>query len=254
MHDIDRTQVQKGGEYEAGDFETADAMGELDPEFELELDGILREAGAGQDELEAQDEMEVQEIDLASELMGAGSDQELDQFIGRAFRRLRRRVLPGALARALGGLLKGVAKRSLPGIGGALGTLAIPGVGSMAGAQVGRMAGNLFEVPENEFGEGEYEFEVARRFVRLTDDALAQAERMPADADPRAVAREALRRAATRHAPGLAQALAQAGRTTGRPGGNGRGDGVSNGNSRRPDGQSGRWVRRGDAIVLFGAG
>lgn len=252
MHDIDRTQIQKASDYETGDFETADAMGELDPEFELELDGILQEVGAGQDEMEVQDELEVQEIDLASELMGAGSDQELDQFIGRAFRRLRRRVLPGGLARALGGLLKGVAKRSLPGIGGALGTLAIPGVGSMAGAQIGQAAGNLFEVPENEFGEGEYEFEVARRFVRLANGALAQAERMPANADPRMAAREALQRAAAQHAPGLARALAGTGKATGRPVGNGRGEDMPDGPSRKHNGQSGRWVRRGDAIVLFG--
>jgi hypothetical protein len=190
-----------------------------------------------------QDEIEAQEIDLAAELISAGGEQELDQFIGRMFRRLGR-ALPSGLTRSLGGLLKGVAKRALPIVGGALGTIVAPGVGTAVGRALGSAAGNLFEIPEGEFPEGEMEFEVARRFVRLADEAIAQAAQMPPGSDPQLAAREALRRAAATHAPGLASALGQRAAFAG-AGAAGRMPAAG------PRGRSGRWMRRGRAIILL---
>lgn len=238
MHDIDRTQVQEAG----------GLQDEFDPEFEQELDTILQEAGDYEQGFDAQ------EIDLASELMVATTEQELDQVIGEIARRRRRRRGGGNsnIFGALGGMLKGVAKQALPIVGGALGTAALPGIGTAGGAALGSALANIFELPEGELlEEGDFEFEVARRFVRLADDAMAEAADMPANAEPRAAAREALKRSAERHAPGLARVLNRTGAAGSRPTG-GTAPAAGRLPSRAALGQSGRWVRRGNAIILLG--
>ena len=134
MHDIDRTQMEGAWEaagYGNGEFEEEfDGYGELYGETfddEFEYDG----------EYEYDDEYEVQgpldeadEMELAAELLEITDEYELDQFLGKIFKKVTRsvgRVLPKAVRAPLGNALRGLAKKALPVAGAALGNLAVPG-------------------------------------------------------------------------------------------------------------------------------
>lgn len=223
MHDIDQTQTyfEDTGEDTFGEgplgFET------FDPE--MGFDGAM-EGPFSQDE----------EIDLASELLSVSSDQEIDQFLGKLFKQAWRgikRVAPG-IVRPLGGILKGVAKSALPLVGGALGSLIpIPGVGTALGAAAGSAAGKLFGLEIEGLSGEDQDFEVARRFVRLAGSAAQQAANASPASNPQAAAQAAVKSAAQQHAPGLAGASSS---RTGMAG----------------YGRSGRWIRRGQRIILLG--
>ena len=213
MHDLDRTQLETYGEMYEG--ETGYA-GET---------GVLGEAD---------------EIELATELLGVSTEEELDQFLGSLFKKVSGAV--GKIARGpIGGLLKGVAKKIMPLAGGALGSfIPIPGVGTAAGAALGTAASNMFEVNLEGMEAEEQEFDIARRFVRLAGEAAANAANAgPAAATPSG-ARAALVEAAQTHAPGLAKAIT-----------NGGGPGMAAGPG--PRARSGRWIRRGRHIILLNA-
>src|SRR5262249_35239524 len=211
MHDLDRTQMETYGEtYEAAPFGYA---GET---------GVLGEAD---------------EVELATELLGVSTEEELEQFLGSLFKKVSGAV--GKIARGpIGGLLKGLAKKILPMAGGALGTLIpIPGVGTAVGTALGNAASNMFEVNFEGMAQEDQEFDIARRFVRLAGDAAANvANAGPVAATPSG-ARAALVEAARTHAPGLAKAMTSGGGVTGLVGAPGR---------------TGRWIRRGRHIVLLG--
>jgi len=133
-------------------------------------------------------------------------------------------------------------------VGGALGNLVLPGVGGALGSKLGGMASKLFELEEEFVATEQGEFEVARRIVRLTAGAAQNAAQAPPNAPPSAVAQQAIAQAARRYAPGLldprvARAVAQATRTGGPSGGMGQTTGA----------RTGRWVRRGQKIVVLGA-
>lgn len=212
MHDLDRTQLESYETFEATPFGYA---GET---------GVLGEAD---------------EIELATELLGISTEEELDQFLGNLFKKVSGAV--GKIARGpIGGLLKGVAKKLLPMAGGALGTLIpIPGVGTAVGTALGSAAANMFEVNLEGMSQEDQEFDIARRFVRLAGDAAANAANAgPAAAIP-AGAKAALVEAARTHAPGLAKALTSGGMGLAAPAG--------------AAGRAGRWIRRGRHILVLGA-
>ena len=79
---------------------------------------------------------EVEELELAAELLSISSEEELDQFLGKLFKRVWKGVkkvgrFVGKVASPLGKVLKGIAKKALPFVGGALGSfIPIPGVGT----------------------------------------------------------------------------------------------------------------------------
>ena len=114
--------------------------------------------------------------------------------------------------------------------------------GGPAGAQIGgklaQTAGGMFGLGETE--NEEREFEAAQTFVRLAADTVKNAAGAPPNAPPAVIAQNALAQAAQVHAPGL---VGPAGPTAG-PGANGQMGGHN---------RSGRWIRRGGKIVLFGA-
>jgi len=146
------------------------------------------------------------ETELVSELLEVTSEQELEQFLGRLFRRTARTVggvIKSPVGRALSSNLKNVARQALPAVGGALGSLVLPGVGGAIGSQIGSKASQMFEMELEGMNEQEAEFETGKRFVRLATTAARQAARAPRSAPARAVARAALITAAKRHAPGL---------------------------------------------------
>ncbi len=156
---------------------------------------------------------EAQEMELASELLGVGSEQELEQFLGDIFKGVANAVggvINSPVGQALGGVLKNVAKAALPAVGGALGSFVAPGVGTAIGSQLGSMAGGLFEM-EEEAGAEQAEFEVARNVVRLSASAAQRAATAPAHLPPNQIARGAVAQAARQIVPAALSAPAAPG-------------------------------------------
>ena len=176
---------------------------------------------------------EVEEMELAAELLTVSSEEEMDQFLGKLFKGAWKGIkkvgrFVGKVARPLGGILKGIAKKALPFVGGALGSfIPIPGVGTALGTALGGAASKLLEVDLEGMSPEDQEFELARRFVRLASSAAAQAANAPDGINPNSAAVAAVRGAASQ----LSGNSGQRGRRK----------------------QSGRWLRRGNRIVLLGA-
>uniref|UniRef100_A0AAU2UXH6 Uncharacterized protein n=1 Tax=Streptomyces sp. NBC_00003 TaxID=2903608 RepID=A0AAU2UXH6_9ACTN len=151
---------------------------------------------------------EEEEIELATELMGIVSEEELEQFLGNWLRAAAKKaggVLRSSVGRHLGGMLKNVAKQALPTLGGALGNAIVPGVGGRIGSKLGSWASDLFELEAEGADAEEYEFEAARRFVQLSAAAAGNAARGSRTAPPQVLARQAMHSAARRYAPGVAR-------------------------------------------------
>jgi len=169
MHDIDSTRLEAHpdqNEYFENQEHASDA-GEAEESFEMPMSEEEEEA-------------------LAAELLGVSSEEEMDQFLGKLFLKLRPAIGGAAkfLSRNAGPLsaaLKGIARKALPLVGSALGTaIPIPGVGTAFGGAVGTAASKLLESETNEMEVEEREFEIAKRFVRLASHAVRQGARMRA--------------------------------------------------------------------------
>jgi len=229
MHDLDRTTA----EFEA-DHELYEEDGhELEWEDAYETD----EAYTGEGVLTEADEMQ-----LAAEVLEVTNEAELDQFLGKVFRKVGRGVRSFArsgVGRALGGALRKVGKVALPIAGKAVGGFFGGPVGAAIGGKLGSAATKLFELELEGMSYEDQEFEVARRYVQLVaeaaNNAAAAAPNTPPEAAGR-VARNALAKAARRHAPGLLR------------GGRAGSAGSAGAYGRR----SGRWARRGRRIILYG--
>ena len=245
-----------------------------------------RSSGEGEFELN-----ETTEMELASELLEVSSEQELEQFLGKLVKGAGK-FLKSGTGKALTGILKNVAKKALPVVGGALGSFVAPGIGTALGSKLGSAASNLFELEYEGMSEQELEFEVARRVVRLRRERRPSGVAEPARQHARAVAANAVASAARSHAPGLVRGTPMRGasRNGARWPRRASADRRSAGNGPRPsprsaadhgvlaaparargtaawvpttatdDGsggmagsRSGRWVRRGRTLVLFGA-
>jgi hypothetical protein len=216
MHDMDRTQMEYAAEM---------------PGFEAEQFGYegewSTETGAALSEAD--------EYELASELLGVSSEQELDQFLGGLIKKVAKgagRLFRGPVGQAVGGVLKGVAKKAMPLAGGALD--AVAPLGAKIGSGVAAASTDAPGVESEMLAQEDQEFEGAKQFVRLAANTVKKAAAAPASADPRTVAKSAALSAARQLAPGLLK--------------NNNGDHI--GGAGR--GQSGRWARRGNTIVLFG--
>jgi hypothetical protein len=214
MHDLNRTTLEVGND--ANEFEFAD-------EFEY-----------GQQESPFN---EVEEDELAAQLLEITDEAELDQFLGGLIKKVSkaaRSVIKSPLGRHLGGLLKGAIKKALPIAGGAIGNAIAPGAGGAIGSKLASSAGQIFGLELESMGEEEQEFEVARRLVRLAGMAVQNAAQDEVGAtDPQAAAKAAVVAAAKTHAPGLISP----------PQGS---TGTRRGRS------SGRWYRHGGKIILVG--
>lgn len=184
-------------------------------------------------------EDEVQE--LAGQAMEITNEAEMEQFLGDLISKAGHAIgkfMKSPVGQALGGVLKTAAKQLLPMAGQALGSV----VGSPAiGGQLASAAGSALGLNEAEAEEAEYEG--AQTLVRLAGDAVKNAASAPPGAHPQAVANAAVQQAAQIHAPGLVvpplpPRLGAASRAEDTPSGRAR---------------SGRWIRRGDKIILLGA-
>lgn len=258
MHDIDRTTRE---------FETA--MYEFQPEsYEGEMyegewgetqgEGISHEAAyeswneapayetgyesaAYEGESYAGEMNEADEYELAAELLEVTNEYELDQFLGKVIRRVRK-LARSPIGRALGGVLKPLAKAALPKVAGLLGTAIGGPLGGMAAGHLTSAATRMFGLELEGLSGEDREFEVARRFVRLAQQATNNASLAAANANPVAAAKAAVATAAQQIAPGVTVNAAYPPPT------------ASYANSNIPVGSRNRgtWVRRGRRIILFG--
>jgi len=245
MHDIDRTQMEYSNEqsgYEAESLEFNEQEWSGEGEYE----------GEGEDEYEGEGESweaegesvlgEADETELAAELLEVTNEAELDQFLGKLLSRAARaagKAVRSPLGRAVGGVLKGVAKKALPLAGGALGGYIGGPLGAKIGSGLASAAGSALGLEGETLEQEDREFEGAKQFVRLGADTVKQATAAPPNADPRAIAQNAAVAAASKHAPGLLGGGAAGGKRRG-------------GMGSSKVGSTGRWLRRGIRIVLYG--
>jgi uncharacterized protein (DUF697 family) len=218
MHDIDTTALEFADEAEAGEWEQE---AEAESEYYEEMDGVFSEA---------------EEMEMAAELLGVSSEEELDQFLGDLIKKAGRvvgRFVKSPTGRALGGLLKKAAKTALPIVGGAVGGYLGGPAGAQAGSSLASAAGRAFGLELEGLSAEDQEFEAARGFVRFAGAAAGNAAAAPASVAPATAAKTAVTAAARQFAPGL---LSSAGAGRGAPTGR----------------QSGRWIRKGRKIVLLG--
>ena len=186
---------------------------------------------------------EAEEQELAAELLGVTSDQELDQFLGRMLRRASSAAggsLRPSVVRALGGLFKGAVHRILPGAGGRFERL----VASAKAGQTGQLAAGaagLLGLEAEGLSAEDQEFTAARQLIRLGGSATAQAAANPATASSEQSARRAMVAAARTFAPGLVRPASHSTNSSSK-----RGQGCTN---RRI---TGAWERRGHRIILHG--
>ncbi len=180
---------------------------------------------------------EITEMELASELLSIQGEAELDQFLGKLFKKAVGAVknfAKSGTGKALGGMLKGLVKKALPIAGGAIGSFVAPGIGSAIGSKIGTAAGNLFELELEGLSAEDREFETARAFVRFAGNSARRASRMN-NQPPTGAARNAIVNSARRYAPGL---LVRDHRTYYNDSG---------------DQTNGNWYRDGNRIVIEGA-
>ena len=245
MHDIDRTQLETETGFPAfeaegpgwpGEQETygetpgeaygetyGETFGETYGETFNETYGEAYGPGAG----------EMQEMALANELLGVGSEAELDQFLGGLLGSLGS-LVKSPLGQAVTGVLKGVVKKALPLAGPIVGGMFGGPLGAQIGSGVASAAGNLLGL-EAEFEDGAPpEVAGARRFVRLANETVRQAMAAPPEIDPRRAAQAAAIAAARQFAPALLGDLASAWTPP------------------REHRHRGHWVRHGDRITLYG--
>ncbi|HEX3036064.1 MAG TPA: hypothetical protein VHT73_13230 [Thermodesulfobacteriota bacterium] len=221
MHNIDRTLLESGLDaFESDQFEFSDGY---------EMFGYA-EAESPFDEVE--------EMELAANLLEITEEAELDQFFGNVIRNAARTVGKGIktpVGQAVGGMLKGAAKKYLPMLGGAAGTFLGGPVGGAVGSQLASRLGSVFGLELEGLSPEDQEFELAKQFVRFAGAAAKDAAFTQETADPQTAAKTAVVGAAQKFAPGLLSGTAATITTT---------TGVA--------GRSGRWVRRGSKIILFG--
>jgi hypothetical protein len=142
MHDLDRTTLEIGDETENFEFPEEFEFGQQESPFN-----------------------EVEEEELAAQLLEITDEAELDQFIGGLIKKVSkaaRGVIRSPLGRHVGGLVKGAIKKALPIAGGALGGMIAPGIGNTIGSKLGSAAGQIFGLELENLGTEEQEFEVAK--------------------------------------------------------------------------------------------
>lgn len=174
---------------------------------------------------------EEMEMDLALELLEITTEQELENFLGDLLKKAGGalgKFIKSPIGQAVGGVLKKVAKTALPIAGGAVGTFFGGPIGATIGSKLGSMAGNLIGGEFEGLSGEDREFEASRQFVRFAGQTIKNALDAGPGADPAAVANAAAVEASRTHAPGLFGDQ--------QPGGS----------------RGGRWIRRGNKIILFG--
>ncbi len=215
MHDIDRTQFELG--WKTGDFEY-EGEGDMEGEYELYGETPNQMYGSLYGEMYDETEMthglftEMDEMELAADLLEVTDEAELEQFLGNLMHKASR--VAGGILRTpegnmLGGVLKGMARKALPNVDAGLGRLA-HGVDGTIGRQLASNAGHMFGLEMEGMSAEDQEFEVARRFVHLAGDAVQNVLQAKPKLSLTNAVQKAVATAAQQHAPGLLKLAASA--------------------------------------------
>lgn len=260
MHNIDRTNLESGlgeyaGEY-AGEYTgeyAGEFPGEYNTEYASEYPGEYAGEYAGENGYELEGEFpgsgeytqespfsEAEEMELAAELLTVSSEEELEQFLGKLFKKAAG-FIKSPIGQQLIGGLKGIAKKALPVLGGAIGNFIVPGAGGMFGSKLASTAGSMFGLELEGLSYEDQEFEVAKQIVRLGGAAASHAVQAGTNAPPAHLARKALTTAAQQYAPGVLRNYRPRQHPVVR-------DHRHHRHHRR---QRGQWERRGNAIILY---
>ena len=184
-------------------------------------------------EYEDEFELESDDMSLAAELLEVSSDEELEYFLGNLVRKASKSVggfVKSSTGRALTSILKKAAKKALPVVGGAVGNHFGGARWGRFGRNAGNAAGRAFGLELEGLTEEDQEFETAKQFIRFAKTAARKAATSNHGLSSATVATKAAKSAAKRYAPGLVRSL-----------------GHSN------TARCGRWVRRGNNIILLNA-
>jgi hypothetical protein len=229
MHDIDRIRLETQSEI---------GMSEVAP-FEAEQ---FEFGQAETSDFESGEVFgETEQMELASELLEVTSEAELDRFLGDLISRAGRaagKVVGSSEGQAIGSILKGAANQVLPGIGSAVGSYFGGPAGAKFGSNVASAAGRAFGLELEGLSNEDRDFEVARRYVSFAGDAVKNLASARSSHDPRAAANAAAVTAAKTFAPGLLSPR--------------QAEPDSQTSSSQSSGHSGRWMRRGNKIILYG--
>jgi hypothetical protein len=225
MHNLDRVLTQQET-YNEASFGNHEYLGETTNEYANEYTGEYNAEYTG----------EFNEAEFAAELLSIGNEAELEQFFGKLFKTVAKGVSSIArspVGKIIGGALKSAAKTALPALGAALGSaIPIPGVGTALGGMAGKALASALEMEAAGMSMEDREFEAAQGIVRLAANAARAAAAAPPGANPNAVASNAMKTAISAIGQGgTGAAIGAVGRRL----------------------QQGRWVRRGNTIVIIGA-
>lgn len=209
-------------------------MYETDSAAEMVEEMLAQELGGDGSSREYYGELVPGEAELASELLDASSDHELDQFFGKIIQGVGK-LAKSPAAKMLAGAARGLAKKALPVAGAAVGNMIMPGIGGMVGGNLAGALGSAVGLEGEGLSGEDEQHEVAKRVVRATQQAAQQVASDPrAGSQPKSAVKDAVSSAVRTHLPGLAKsgtAAPGAGNTAGR---------------------TGRWIRQGNKIVLMG--
>ena len=178
-------------------------------------------------------------MELAAELLTIQNEDELEQFLGKLLKRAGG-FLKSGVGQQLTGALKGIARKALPALGAAAGNFLLPGIGGAMGSKLASAAGSMLGLELEGLSYEDQEFEIAKQVVRLGGAAAATASEAPPSAPPQQTAQAALTTAAQQFAPGLL-----------RPGTSPSASPMQR-RGRCRHRNSGRWIRRGNGIILLG--
>jgi hypothetical protein len=248
MHDLDRTQLEttfETYEYESPEIGEGAEAGSI-------LESAFNEAAEGNYESYESPLSEMQEAQLAAELLEITSEEELDHFLGDLLKKATGfvgKALSLPTGTSLTGILKSIGKKVLPMAGGALGTMFGGPAGTAIGSKIGSFASGLLGSEYGEMSPEDRDFDAARRFVRLSAEAAQQAASAPPQVAPSAAAQAAVLDAARKHAPALLSAGPIAPSTGPAGTGQARTHHCGCGSHRQ---HKGAWFRRGQHIVLVG--
>ena len=210
MHDLDRQQLEQ-----------------------YEDEGVFGETGGGPIGAEL---TEVQELELAGEVLEVGSEAELEEFLGDLWNRTKSAAgqvyNSAAVQRALP-TVKAVGAKVLPVAAGKLADLAWKGSGDFVKAGAGALIDQWLKEELEGLSAEDRELALARRYIRFAHDALLRAAQMPERVPPPVAGQVAVSDAARTHIPGVVPFLPQL-----------------NGGGPSAEPTAGHWVRRGSTIEI----
>lgn len=189
---------------------------------------------------------ESEELELAYELLEVTSEAELEQFLGKLFKKAWRGIksVGSKLIRPLGGVLKSVAKTALPFLATAAGTFfGGPAGGAIAG-KLGSLVSQALEAETANVLPQDRDLEKCRKFVRMAGKAAKAAALAPSNINPITTASNLLANTAKEKLLASSADFSVGNKSSlgcrcGKPAG------------RCQCGKSGRWVRRGQSIVII---